>query len=64
MLDSHIIYYGEIKDIGEWHHIGGGLLQSLGRAAGRAMAFDSGVRGRRGGVTLPYIIKEKRARKQ
>jgi len=41
MLNFHIIYYGEIKDIGEWHQVRNGRLRSLGRAAGRAMAFDS-----------------------
>lgn len=33
-FDCHIIYCGEIKDIGEWHHIRSSLVQSLGRAAG------------------------------
>lgn len=27
MLDLHIIYCRQIKDIGEWHHIGSTLLQ-------------------------------------
>lgn len=48
MLDIHIIYCKEMKDIGECHCVWIGLLHSLGRAAGRSMAFDSGVKGGRG----------------
>lgn len=62
MLDIHIIYCKEIKDIGEWHCVWIGPLHSLERAAGGPMAFDLGVTGGRGMTNHAIYHNEKQSK--